>query len=66
MAYTLIKELYTHQPASDVAGVRVSGWVLNGDDWIYIYNYHIAGHFPMESHPAFRGFPPHDVTTARF
>ena len=27
MAYTLIRDLYTHMPAADVAHVRVSGWV---------------------------------------
>ena len=27
MAHCLIKELYTHRPEADVAGVKVSGWV---------------------------------------
>ena len=27
MAYTLIKDLYTHMPAADLEHVKVSGWV---------------------------------------
>jgi len=27
MAYTLIKDLYTHQPAADIEHLKVSGWV---------------------------------------
>ena len=27
MAHTLIKELYTNMPASDISGVVVNGWV---------------------------------------